>query len=462
MTYQGQLDASSGNLPVGAFVTGDFYNIAVGGTLSLRTSAGGPVPTVVVVGDQVIYDESITAWWYNAASTIASMAASAVTFVPGGTIAATNVQTALSELDSETNSALGSINTSLSGKVNRSGDTMTGTLVSESNRTDATWSGSQIAAKTTLGSTLDFASVAFWSADASNAPMVGFNRVSDTDQTLGFFRVDGTKAFVIDMTKTFPDGVVQIKDGIAGGGQVLGIGSDLNTLVTSGFYFITDSTANHPTGFTWSQLVVSRVDDTASQTIVAFDTGKMATRGWTVSTNTWSPWVIHGGDAAYVNVTGDTMTGQLKGITPVAAADLTRKDYVDSKVAKSGDTMTGGLKVGGSGLTFPDNSVQDIAVTSGGIADRGSLSLPGGVKIQYGSAVLTFNASGDANLPFNSPFPNTAWLVSCLSGDAAAAQSVTFSVISSNLSGANLRCLTVDPYGLKTGAVRVNWMAAGT
>jgi len=169
-----------------------------------------------------------------------------------------------------------------------------------------------------------------------------------------------------------------------------------------------------------------------------------------------------GADSLYVNVAGDTMTGQLKGITPVAAEDLTRKDYVDTKVPLAGGTMTGGLKVGGSGLTFPDDSVQATAVTSAGVSDRGSAQLPGGVRIQYGSAVLTFNASGDANLPYNSAFPNTAWLVSCLSGDAAAAQSVTFSVLSSNLSGANLRCLTVSPYGLKTGAVRVNWVAMGT
>jgi len=33
----------------------------------------------------------------------------------------------------------------------------------------------------------------------------------------------------------------------------------------------------------------------------------------------------------YVEKAGDTMIGQLKGITPVAAEDLTRKDYVDKK-----------------------------------------------------------------------------------------------------------------------------------
>ena len=41
------------------------------------------------------------------------------------------------------------------------------------------------------------------------------------------------------------------------------------------------------------------------------------------------------GDARYLTLTGGTLTGQVKGITPVAAADLTRKDYVDA-----GDVIT--------------------------------------------------------------------------------------------------------------------------
>jgi hypothetical protein len=37
-----------------------------------------------------------------------------------------------------------------------------------------------------------------------------------------------------------------------------------------------------------------------------------------------------------VSKAGDTMTGQLNGITPVAAANLARKDYVDGKFTTSG------------------------------------------------------------------------------------------------------------------------------
>lgn len=56
-------------------------------------------------------------------------------------------------------------------------------------------------------------------------------------------------------------------------------------------------------------------------------------------------------DARYLQLTGGTVTGQISGITPIAAAHLVRKDYVDTavsaKVAKAGDTMTGDL----SGIT---------------------------------------------------------------------------------------------------------------
>lgn len=47
----------------------------------------------------------------------------------------------------------------------------------------------------------------------------------------------------------------------------------------------------------------------------------------------YNPSVISGTNTDYVLKSGDTMVGQLKGITPVAAEDLTRKDYVDAAIA---------------------------------------------------------------------------------------------------------------------------------
>lgn len=55
-------------------------------------------------------------------------------------------------------------------------------------------------------------------------------------------------------------------------------------------------------------------------------------------------------DSLRLLLTGGTVTGQIKGITPAAAPDLTRKDYVDTadalKLNLTGGTMTGGLNLG--------------------------------------------------------------------------------------------------------------------
>lgn len=46
------------------------------------------------------------------------------------------------------------------------------------------------------------------------------------------------------------------------------------------------------------------------------------------------------GDARYANLTGDTFTGAVKGVAPVDAADLTRKDYVDNADALIAQSVT--------------------------------------------------------------------------------------------------------------------------
>jgi len=105
LTFLGAFSALAGTLPVGTFVTGDYYQIDVAGTLTLNTSSG-EVATVCNVGDQIIYQATTPGWWYSPASVAATLPASSITFVPAGTIAATNVQSALQELDSETQTAL--------------------------------------------------------------------------------------------------------------------------------------------------------------------------------------------------------------------------------------------------------------------------------------------------------------------------------------------------------------------
>jgi hypothetical protein len=87
---------------------------------------------------------------------------------------------------------------------------------------------------------------------------------------------------------------------------------------------------------------------------------------------------------------GDTMTGQLNGITPSAAANLTRKDYVDNlvnaKVAKSGDTMTGQLNgitpTAAANLTRKDYVDSAVASKGGGgqtFTATGTFTVPAGI-----------------------------------------------------------------------------------
>jgi microcystin-dependent protein len=108
-SFLGYFNASSGALPVGTFNSGDYYAVSVQGTLTVYD----PVtlvasPTLVVVGSQLHYvSGSVTnpTGWYMLTVSGATLA-SDVQFIPGGTISGTNVQLAISELDSETQTAL--------------------------------------------------------------------------------------------------------------------------------------------------------------------------------------------------------------------------------------------------------------------------------------------------------------------------------------------------------------------
>lgn len=128
LTFLGNWNASTGNVPIGGtFATGDYYIIDVAGILTLYTS-GGLVAQHCNVGDQIIFNAVTPGWWYYPAVVPTSLAATAITFVPEGTIVATDVQAAIAELDGETQSSLSALSTTVSGKVSISGDTMTGQL----------------------------------------------------------------------------------------------------------------------------------------------------------------------------------------------------------------------------------------------------------------------------------------------------------------------------------------------
>jgi microcystin-dependent protein len=105
----GYFNASSGANPSQAFPAtnysnGESYIISVGGTILVRDPATSiESNTLVAVGGMLLYLEGQTqpdGWYYSIP--VAASSASNISFLPEGTIAATNVQAAIAELDSET------------------------------------------------------------------------------------------------------------------------------------------------------------------------------------------------------------------------------------------------------------------------------------------------------------------------------------------------------------------------
>lgn len=105
----GFYDASTGLNPSQAhpttnYTNGEFYIVSVAGNIQVRDPATGVESmTAVAVGGSLLYLEGQTqpdGWYY--AVPVASDSAANISFLPGGTISATNVQQAIEELDLET------------------------------------------------------------------------------------------------------------------------------------------------------------------------------------------------------------------------------------------------------------------------------------------------------------------------------------------------------------------------
>jgi len=105
----GYFDASSGANPSQAnpgtnYSNGESYIVSVGGTILVRNPATSVESNVLVaVGGSLLYLEGQSqpdGWYYSIP--VAASSASNISFLPEGSIVATNVQAAIAELDSET------------------------------------------------------------------------------------------------------------------------------------------------------------------------------------------------------------------------------------------------------------------------------------------------------------------------------------------------------------------------
>ena len=113
INYQGPWDATSGQTPsqtypAATFLDGDMYLISVQGTMTVHTGAGAAAPQLCPVNSNIVYLTGsptfpTAGWYYNPGQSGGGGGGSAAltTFVPSGSISATNVQTALQEVDSE-------------------------------------------------------------------------------------------------------------------------------------------------------------------------------------------------------------------------------------------------------------------------------------------------------------------------------------------------------------------------
>jgi microcystin-dependent protein len=115
-TFLGTFDCSGGQnpsekYPAATFVNGNTYLVAVGGTIMVYDPATNvAAPTVIDLGWNLVWVSNANqpiGWYVIEAAIVTAATAASVAFVPSGTIVATNVQAAIQELDSETQTALG-------------------------------------------------------------------------------------------------------------------------------------------------------------------------------------------------------------------------------------------------------------------------------------------------------------------------------------------------------------------
>jgi microcystin-dependent protein len=308
----GYFDASSGANPSQAFPAtnysnGESYIVSVGGTILVRDPATSVESNVLVaVGGILLYLEGQTqpdGWYYSIP--VAASSAANISFLPEGTIAATNVQAAIAELDGETQAALGT-------KAPASAGTALGTSVTPTGTIAAT------------------------NVQAALAELDGDIQALGVPPASGItFTPTGTIA-----ATNVQAAIVEVAD------EAVQVSGDTMTGALAAPAFQTGSSGDPAKNFTLS--VPAAPDGTmklargnagaTTQDIMTVDAaGKVA-----------FPQGATANDPTKLPLAGGTVTGQIKGIAPAAAADLTRKDYVDSKFVTSGVVVVALSSEGGS------------------------------------------------------------------------------------------------------------------
>ena len=104
-----------------------------------------------------------------------------------------------------------------------------------------------------------------------------------------------------------------------------------------------------------------------------------------------------------INMTGNTLTNVSN---PVNAQDIATKNYVDGKVSKSGDTMTGNLDVSGNRvMNVPFSPTDTSDAVNEAYVVRGDLDVEHKTVLRNGTQAMTGNLDMDDHYINNLPNP---------------------------------------------------------
>ena len=232
--------------------------------------------------------------------------------------------------------------------------------------------------------------------NASSKFQTGWIRISAAGATDGYLEVLGSLG---TQGQVLTSGASQLAQwttlDITGTAGALAIyaadGSLSDSLITfTGNMFTVASTAKFKTGWL-------RLSDAGETTGYLEAKGSLGTLGQVLSSgaDNLAEWKTLALD--FLPLTGGTVTGQINGITPVAAANLTRKDYVDTAVTNAaflplaGGTVTGQVNgitpTAAANLTRKDY-VDTFLPLAGGIM-TGAIVVNDNVDINLGSTPAT-------------------------------------------------------------------------
>jgi len=232
--------------------------------------------------------------------------------------------------------------------------------------------------------------------NASSKFQTGWIRISAAGATDGYLEVLGSLG---TQGQVLTSGASQLAQwttlDITGTAGALAIyaadGSLSDSLITfTGNMFTVASTAKFKTGWL-------RLSDAGETTGYLEAKGSLGTLGQVLSSgaDNLAEWKTLALD--FLPLTGGTVTGQINGITPVAAANLTRKDYVDTAITNAaflplaGGTVTGQVNgitpTAAANLTRKDY-VDTFLPLAGGIM-TGAIVVNDNVDISLGSTPAT-------------------------------------------------------------------------